>query len=209
MIRYSILAALIFLTGCVTTRPPSPQEIAAFNGFQQFANYFFYDNADLCPSPCQVNAKLAPQTTQFLAYVKLGDPTGTIYIDARSPAALGTNNERAMILGHEWAHVALGHTSKIRLSRIEEDQADCVGAVVAVRAGYEIWGLPRVNIDLANSGWMNYADENYSSIADRDANVFRAGQKAMALRDAKQKIGWPEIAQICNVNIPGGLSAQK
>ena len=39
--------------------------------------------------------------------------------------------------------------------------------------------------------------------------VLRAGQKAMELRDARKSIGWPEIAAICNVTPPQGLSASR
>ena len=91
-------------------------------------------NLDLCPSPCwmELNVNAASGIGAFANQ-------GAIYISIPLLKFLKNDDERSVIVGHEWAHILLRHKKSHIPSKAQEleRQADCLGAILAMRAGYD------------------------------------------------------------------------
>jgi len=107
--------------------------------------------------------------------------------------------EVARLMGHELAHVYLGHMAlKPSPSEKQEDDADCVGTIFAVRAGYVATGLPQFMKDRMAAG-SQIQRAGYSSDSYADQLIARAAQSAVALKTADKPIDRAAIKDICGV----------
>lgn len=104
-------------------------------------------NADICPRHC------SPALRVEMGRGAYADKD-VILVRSGSVKNLRNDNEVAVLFGHELAHVFLGHSNWVGRadSGNEEIEADCVGTVLAVRAGYDGVKGAKWTDDLRNSG---------------------------------------------------------
>lgn len=205
--RFPVLAVLA-LFGCVTIADPSdlrgpstPSDWAKFNAVKPGADRVSLQvqnaNWDLCTTSeprCTlgININIASSIGAF-------SDTKSMYISTGMLEYLRTDDERAMIIGHEWAHRLLKHFDQVgRVSRYEmERQADCVGALLAARAGFSIergaetYGRMRASYEGAMDILLG-SNGNYQTLAERYETL-----KGIGRVTAGRDIDRPMIQRVC------------
>ncbi len=140
--RGLIALAAVTLAGCVnaadpaTFRSPStPGELAQFEQYRgpigAVMERMKAASADICPVD---DRRCMPQVNLNAANgIGALASGGAIYMSLDMAAFLQNEHEISGVLGHEWAHILLGHSA---FSPEQEINADCLGTLLAVRAGY-------------------------------------------------------------------------
>lgn len=155
--RGRILIAVLALAGCTGIADPSelrsPQSAAEMHEFQQQAPRvnrvvppLSLSNRDSCGDRCEiwVGINIAD------GYQAFADEK-QVYISTPLLRFMRNDAELALVIAHEWAHRLLGDTKPgVELSMTRELRADCVGAVMTFRAGYD---LRLANQALRRMGW--------------------------------------------------------
>jgi hypothetical protein len=197
------ISAALLLAGCAAA--PTPAEQANFAEYQRIAQELYDANADLCGHevcrpPLQLVSPRAAKAAA-LAYGTTLDPRRTIYIRQEALKIGMSDAEAAQMLGHELAHLFLGHQAvRTRASVAQEDDADCVGTIFAVRAGYVPGGVPQyLAVKLTEHHLWEARPVGFSSYANGDAIIAVAAQDAVALKKAGKPIDRAAIKDICGV----------
>lgn len=86
-----------------------------------------------------------------------GSSTG-IYFFSGILRFMSDDDDLAIIVGHEMAHLVRGHTNQVRTSKRDEAEADYLGLYFAARAGYDISGAPEVWERFARSNPYHFID---------------------------------------------------
>jgi hypothetical protein len=141
MMRLGALALALMVGGCTTYADPStirapqtPQEWAEYSATSQqlvpIINRLADSNQDLCATQCLLNLRIGVS-----AGIGAFGGNGAVWMPIPMAREMQNDNERALILGHEWAHVLLQDPGGFDAGR--ELRADCLGAMLAKRAGYD------------------------------------------------------------------------
>lgn len=96
-------------------------------------------NTDLCAPRCALAIKLGPATGMG-AFTRSNVNPPEIWITFPLMRFLENEDEVAMLIAHEWSHILLGHAAVYDAlgAKVAELQADCLGAILAARAGYDV-----------------------------------------------------------------------
>lgn len=144
MNRLAAIGFLVLLAGCASgydIRPPAtPEEWAETNA--QLAKFdaerLYTSNSQLCADlgdRCAIRMTIGPSDGRK----KAGTDGNKISINLPMARFLQNDHERALLMAHEWAHNLLGHMASFDGYRTAvEMQADCVGAALMIRAGYDL-----------------------------------------------------------------------
>ena len=148
--RYLTIAALLLAAGCSgiadsgDLRPP--QTAAEWQEFSQHGvrtdrvwSKLVTANMDLCGSRCTAQLGIGPSAG--IGAFAWSDQAGAQHIALTFPALrmLSSDDELAYMLAHEWSHLILRHyTHNAPRSNSKEMEADCVGSLLAARAGYRL-----------------------------------------------------------------------
>jgi hypothetical protein len=147
MLRQFALAGLAFaLAGCVSISdgsdfhtPSTAEEQRAFYKYQpqvtRVMTRLRAGSYDLCPTDmkwCELKVNI--NASGGIGAVGIA---GTVYVSLPLLDFIGSSDdELAVVLGHEWAHILLRHSGKERRLG-QELAADCVGSMLAQRGGYD------------------------------------------------------------------------
>lgn len=77
---------------------------------------------------------------------------------------VNNRDQLAVIIGHEFGHIILGHTVDDKHEAAQEYHADMVGAFLAHKAGYSLCGMDHF--------WRRVGEEYLSLYTDTHPNVF-------------------------------------
>lgn len=145
MLRAVILVATLFVSGCAADihdlrMPETPGEQAAVDlqikRAEKPAARLAQANGDLCRKIPRADCGLSLLIAYSWKANAFSNQAG-IYFSTGMMEALKTDDGIAMIMAHEWSHVLLEHYKKRGTGDMEID-ADCVGAILTYRAGYDL-----------------------------------------------------------------------
>lgn len=149
MLRAVILFATLLVTGCAADisdlrKPQTADEQAQVSQQIERGNSpmrrLGAANEDICRAATYPKDRYCYPRVNINYSWKAGafSTVDTIYLSTAMMEALKTDDGIAFVMAHEWAHILLGHSkSKVRNAKIEND-ADCVGAILTYRAGYDV-----------------------------------------------------------------------
>lgn len=201
--RCLVLAAVLLAAGCVHVadpmlgKPPrTAMERTEYDAqrprLDRVSVAILTANGDLCAGgPCR-----------FVTVINAGDAIGAsaatdgkqahIFFSLGMMRFLKDDGELAHTVGHEWAHYLLGHSKGSSLGKGEmEYQADCVGALLAARAGYRV-GAGRDTLNRIATSFMGG-----SQYPDAGLRATYLGRVAAAAHG--RTINRETIKQICGV----------
>lgn len=172
MKRALAAVALLALTGCAAKpAPKAPDLTASVNAVYDVAYTMFtarYDDEALGRYVREVGDRIAAPANRRISFVVTNEadvsanalPGGTVRVSRGALVALGSEAELAALLGHEVAHVALGHSAESLWARLhdvstspdcwsyrsidEQLQADQRGISLMIAAGYDPRAAPRM-----------------------------------------------------------------
>ncbi len=148
--RLFLALALLFLAACQAVSDGT--DIRAVKTEAERAEYYRHSlpvdraykrlvsaNAEYCSPNCRFRVILGP-AGGLGAFTKSGANPPEIWITFPLMRFLENEDEVALLIAHEWSHILLGHAAiydAIGTKRAEL-QADCLGAILAARAGYDV-----------------------------------------------------------------------
>lgn len=129
---------------------------------------------------CSIASRFTFGTSVNAFAVSFGRLTG-IYFFSGILGFLPDDTDLAIIVGHELAHLVLGHTSQRRTIKRFEAEADYLGLYFAARAGYDISRAPEV--------WDAFARINpYASVDWGFYSHATSAKRSLALLGAVDEI---------------------
>jgi hypothetical protein len=203
-IKLIVLFAAFSLIGCVAYQS-SNQEVLDWASAKRIADQLFSQNVDLCGrSICHLELSLVDDgydpSTASGAFVKQSDEGRIMFFTRTGLKNMSDDHLRAYVIGHEWAHVLLGHIKLPRSSPKMENKADCVGTILAIRAGFPIQDLDIYMDRLSRQGIdLDSTRPGYSSYRQTNDNIRRVSDRAFAVIESSGSIGWSDIVAICNL----------
>lgn len=142
--RFLAVLAILILAGCSGVADPS--DLRAPRTQLEWAEYSQHvvrlnrvlpqlsaANRDLCPNGCPftVNLNVADGIGAF-------SDANAAYVSFPMMRFLRDDDELAYIVAHEWSHALLKHHGSGAPKYLMETEADCVGTLLAARAGYRL-----------------------------------------------------------------------
>lgn len=210
--RRHLLALALLLAGCAggadLRAPSTAAEWQQFNALSvdvtRVVQPLQAKNVDLC-STSEARCSLTTNINFSSEIGAFSDRT-TIYLTDDLLRFMQNDDERAVVIGHEWGHVLLQHQALVgRVSRRElERQADCVGAILAVRAGFDAVrgaeALRRMSYTTQGIQHSASASREYPTWGERFQSTLSAAQQATAAHQRGDPLPPPEIQRICGVS---------
>lgn len=207
--RLTLALALFLLTACQSVSDGT--DIRAVETDAERQEYFLHSapvdrvysrlvsaNADLCGSVCRYRVVIGPAGGMG-AFTRASVEPKEIWVTFPLMRFLENDDEVALLVAHEWSHLLLGHAAVYdRIGgKVAELQADCLGAILATRAGYNV---NRAALSLKRAG--NTATgiihtftggNTHPTFAQRYETTIDAG--------SRRNVGRAEANQICGVRL--------
>jgi len=148
--RLILTLALLFLTACQSVSDGT--DIRAVKTDAERQEYYrhadhvdrAYDrlisaNAEYCSPKCRFRVVLGP-ASGLGAFTNSRVSPPEIWVTFPLMRFLENDDEIALLIAHEWSHILLGHAAVYDTlgGKTAELQADCLGAILAARAGYDV-----------------------------------------------------------------------
>ncbi len=216
--RALAVTAALLLLGCAADpsdlRPPkTPAEWSEYHDLRAkvdpVVRRLWEANRDVCaasPAPC-------PRPVNINISSRIGAFAGpeALYFSSGLLEDLETPDEIALAVGHEWTHAILDHVRKGYGIKAETD-ADCVGAMMAARAGYDVRRAARM-MDMvadieAGQGVLKVASlllgsipepADHPSASQRETNLDRIAARVDLYKARDHQLNRTHIEQVCGV----------
>lgn len=203
----SLFGLALLLAGCASIsdgsdfRPPASE--AEWREWRQYepmmnriTSRLISANAGHCGERCSFGVVYGPASGIGAFYtVKTSPPQ--IWLTMPLVRFLENEDETALVVAHEWAHILAGHAylEATVPARSREFQADCIGAVLAARAGYDVGRAAESMRRMARTGvgflHTLSGGGTHPTFAERHDITIRAGSQSFA--------AWPELARYCGL----------
>ena len=203
----TLLSAILIFPGALALGSSAlhaqamPAEEHAAAAVRRVGSAMAATNRYWCPSdtrPCQLDLRLGiPDAIQVFYADK------AIWLSTQNVQMTRNDAELALLIGHEWAHVLLSHNRGF--DEGQELAADCVGALIAGRSGYD----PRegVNLYVHLAAWPDMTEtiRDLLGLGGGATNLDWNRRIAVINRAGAQAAGKPvertDVARICGVKL--------
>jgi len=154
---------------------------------------------------CAIPSRFLPTPRVNAFAMSFGTQTG-IYVLGGMSDLFDRDDDLATVVGHEFAHLVLGHTSYGPTSQRFESESDYLGLYFAARADYDVAGAPEVKNTFARNNPYTSVDWGFYShplTAERSLQLAAAVEEIARKRDAgsaldpdreRRKLVRPDVA---------------